>query len=208
MLVPVGATSFSQALRMSSEIFHALKALLQKAGHSTSVGDEGGFSPRLKNAHDALTLLQQAVQKAGYALGKTGVMFALDVAASEFYDRKKKKYVYQKEAQGTGKAPVARTTAGQVAYLLELVKSFPIISVEDGFDENDTAGFRAFLKKLKTEHGLSTIQSVGDDLFVTNPKLVQRGIEGRWANSVLVKLNQVGTLSETMQTIKKTQQAG
>lgn len=208
MLVPVGATTFSQALRMSSEIFHALKTLLQEAGHNTSVGDEGGFSPRLKNAHDALTLLQQAVQKAGYPLGKTGVMFALDVAASEFYDRERKKYVYRKEAQGTGQAPITRSTTEQVAYLLELVQSFPIISVEDGFDENDTAGFSAFLKKLKTEHGLSTIQSVGDDLFVTNPQLVQRGIEGCWANSVLVKLNQVGTLSETMQTIKKTQQAG
>ncbi len=190
MIVPKGAPTFSEALRCGTEIFHALKAVLKARGLSTAIGDEGGFAPKLESATDALETIAMAVKKAGYKFGKD-VFIALDVASSEFYDAAKKQYVFKKSDGSRRKADEL------VAYYVELQKNFPIISIEDGCAENDWEGW----KKLTEAMGANT-QLVGDDLFVTNVEFLQKGIDRGVANSILVKVNQIGTLTETLDAIE------
>ena len=194
MIRPIGAPSFKEALRWGAEIFHTLKSLLKEAGHETSVGDEGGFAPNLSSDEEALNLLVQAIEKAGYKPGEQ-VSLALDLAASEFYDKKKKLY-FEKKNKLLGKPYKTRDTKEQIAYIEYLVKKFPISSIEDGLDENDWKGWSLFTKEMGDK-----IQIIGDDLFVTNVKFLKRGIEEKSANAILVKLNQIGTLTETIETI-------
>jgi enolase len=190
MIVPKGAESFSEALRCGTEIFHALKSVLKDRGLSTAIGDEGGFAPKLDSADDALETIAAAVKKAGYKFGKE-VFIALDVAASEFYDAAKKLYVFKKSDGSKRKA------SELVAYYQELQKKFPIISIEDGCAENDWDGW----KQLTDAMGSKT-QLVGDDLFVTNVEFLRKGIERGVGNSILVKVNQIGTLTETLDAIE------
>jgi enolase len=190
MIVPVGAESIADAVRIGSEVFHTLKKGLKDAGHNTNVGDEGGFAPNLASATEALDFVMKAIEKAGYRPGEQ-VALALDCAATEFF--KKGKYVYE----GEGKT---RTVAQQVAYLADLAKKFPIISIEDGMAEDDWEGWRMLTEKLGDK-----IQLVGDDLFVTNTERLGEGIEKGVANSILVKVNQIGTLTETLDAVSLAQ---
>ena len=187
MIEPVGFTSFADALRCGVEIFHALKAVLKARGLSTAVGDEGGFAPDLATNEDALKVILEAIAKAGYKAGEN-VMLALDCAASEFY--KDGKYVLE------GEGGKAFTSAEYVDYLVDLCDRYPIISVEDGLDESDWEGWALLTQKLGHR-----VQLVGDDLFVTNPKILQRGIDENIANAILIKFNQIGTLTETLDAI-------
>ena len=187
MIEPVGFTSFADALRCGVEIFHALKAVLKARGLSTAVGDEGGFAPDLATNEDALKVILEAIAKAGYKAGEN-VMLALDCAASEFY--KDGKYVLE------GEGGKAFTSAEYVDYLVDLCDRYPIISVEDGLDESDWEGWALLTQKLGHR-----VQLVGDDLFVTNPKILQRGIDEHIANAILIKFNQIGTLTETLDAI-------
>ncbi len=191
MLVPLGLPSFSEALRAGVETFHALKAVLKKRGLSTNVGDEGGFAPELKSNREALDLLIEAIEKAGYAPGKE-VALALDPAASEFY----KDGRYHFEGQ-------ALDAEGMVAVWEAWVDAYPIVSIEDGLAEDDWAGW-----KLLTERLGGRVQLVGDDLFVTSPTRLERGIQEGVANAILIKPNQIGTLSETLETIRLAHRAG
>lgn len=195
MIVPKGAPTFREALRMGTEVFHALKDVLKARGLSTAVGDEGGFAPVLESNEAALEAIAQAVKKAGYKLGKD-VFFALDVASSEFYDAKKKKYVFKK-SDGSQK-----TVEELIAYYQDLQKRYPIISIEDGCDEQDWTGW----KKLTDAMGHNT-QLVGDDLFVTNTEFLKKGIQTGTANSILVKVNQIGTLTETLDAVEMARNA-
>jgi len=190
MIMPKGLPSFSEALRCGAEIFHALKGVLKDRGLSTAIGDEGGFAPKLKGAEDALDSIAIAVKKAGYKLGDQ-VAIALDVASSEFYDAAKKTYVFKK-SDGS-----SRTGAELVAYYKKLCAKYPIISIEDGCAENDWATW-----KLLTEALGDTVQLVGDDLFVTNVEFLRKGIEKGVANSILVKVNQIGSLTETFDAVE------
>ena len=190
MIMPKGAPTFSESLRYGSEVFHALKKILHDLGLSTAVGDEGGFAPTLKSADHALEVIAQAVDKAGYKLGED-IFIALDVASSEFYDKAKNKYVFKKSDKSE------RTAAELVAYYAELKKKFPIISIEDGCAENDWAGWGVITKELG-----SNTQLVGDDLFVTNVEFLQKGIDQGVANSILVKVNQIGSLTETLDAVE------
>ena len=190
MVMPKGADTFSEALRCGTEIFHALKSVLKGRGLSTAIGDEGGFAPKLADANDALETIAAAVKGAGYKLGKD-VFIALDVAASEFYDAAKKMYVFKK-SDGS-----KRTSAEIVSYYQGLAKKFPIVSIEDGCAENDWDGW----KKLTDAMGATT-QLVGDDLFVTNVEFLRKGIELGVANSILVKVNQIGSLTETLDSVE------
>lgn len=190
MIMPIGAPSFSEALRYGTEIFHALKKVLHDRGLSTAVGDEGGFAPNLSSADDALGVIAQAVEKAGYKLG-TDIAIALDVASSEFYDAKKGKYVFKKSDKSE------KTADELVTYYQELQRKFPIISIEDGCAENDWDGW----KVLTTRMGAKT-QLVGDDLFVTNVQFLRKGINQGVANSILVKVNQIGSLTETLDAVE------
>ncbi len=190
MVMPKGADTFSEALRCGVEIFHALKSVLKGRNLSTAVGDEGGFAPNFTSADDALESIAEAVKKAGYKFGKD-VFIALDVAASEFYDAKAKQYVFKK-SDGS-----KRSAAELVSYYQGLAKKFPIVSIEDGCAENDWDGW----KKLTDAMGSNT-QLVGDDLFVTNVDFLRKGFEHGVANSILVKVNQIGTLSETLDAIE------
>ena len=187
MIVPAGLPSFREALRAGAETFHALKSILSAAGLSTSVGDEGGFAPRVKSNEEAITYVLQAIEKAGYKAGKD-IYLALDCAASEFFDEKKDRYTFDKQEI---------TRAELAATYEQLTKKYPIISIEDGFDENDWDGW-----KLITESIGKKIQLVGDDLFVTNVKRVEMGIQRGVANAILIKVNQIGTITETLQTIR------
>jgi len=196
MVMPVGAPSFAEALRMGSQIFHTLKKVLKGKGLSTSVGDEGGFAPMLKSNREALEVISVAVEKAGFKLG-SDICFALDVAASEFYDKDKKAYVL------AGEGGRSLDAAGFEAYYRELVDAFPIISIEDGLDEDDWDGWAHLTKSLRDK-----VQLVGDDLFVTNPKRLSRGIEAGVGNAILIKLNQIGTVTETLETIEMARRAG
>ena len=189
MIMPTGAPTFAEAVRYGAEVFHTLKSVLKQRGLSTSVGDEGGFAPQLNSADDALESIALAVQKAGYSLGKE-IYIALDVAASEFYDSDSNRYVFKK-SDGS-----RRTAAELIDYYADLCKRFPIISIEDGCAENDWDGW-----KLLTERLGDKIQLVGDDLFVTNVQFLQKGIDQHVANSILVKVNQIGTLTETLAAI-------
>ena len=190
MIMPKGAPTFSESLRYGSEVFHALKKILHDLGLSTAVGDEGGFAPTLKSADHALEVIAQAIDKAGYKLGED-IFIALDVASSEFYDKEKNKYVFKKSDKSE------RTAAELVAYYAELKKKFPIISIEDGCAENDWAGWGVITKELG-----SNTQLVGDDLFVTNVEFLQKGIDQGVANSILVKVNQIGSLTETLDAVE------
>jgi enolase len=190
MIMPKGAPSFREALRYGAEVFHALKKLLHDRGLSTAVGDEGGFAPTLNSADDALAVIAQAVEKAGYKLGED-IFIALDVASSEFWDKSKSKYVFKKSDKSE------RDAAGIVAYYQDLQKKYPIISIEDGCAENDWAGW----KQLTDAMGSNT-QLVGDDLFVTNVEFLQKGIDQGVANSILVKVNQIGSLTETFDAVE------
>ena len=197
MIMPVKAESFSQALQMGSEIFHNLKKVLHDRGLSTAVGDEGGFAPTFEGTEDALETIKKAVEKAGYKFGDE-VKIALDCASSEFYENGV--YDYTKFEGEKGKK---RTSAEQVAYLTELVNKYPIISIEDGMDENDWDGW-----KLLTDAIGDRVQLVGDDLFVTNVKRLEKGIDLGVANSILIKVNQIGTLTETIAAVDMAHRAG
>ena len=197
MIMPVKAESFSQALQMGSEIFHNLKKVLHDRGLSTAVGDEGGFAPTFEGTEDALDTIKKAVEKAGYKFGEE-VKIALDCASSEFYEDGV--YDYTKFEGEKGKK---RTSAEQVAYLTELVNKYPIISIEDGMDENDWDGW-----KLLTDAIGDRVQLVGDDLFVTNVKRLEKGIDLGEANSILIKVNQIGTLTETIAAVDMAHRAG
>jgi enolase len=190
MIIPKGAPTFSEALRYGTEVFHALKSVLKDRGLSTAIGDEGGFAPKLESAFDALETIALAVKKAGFKLGKD-IFIGLDVASSEFYDTKSKKYIFKK-SDGSKKS-----VDELIAYYQELQKKYPIISIEDGCSENDWDGW----KKLTDAMGKDT-QLVGDDLFVTNTSFLQKGIDSGTANSILVKVNQIGTLTETLDAIE------
>ena len=197
IIMPIKAESFSQALQMGSEIFHNLKKVLHDRGLSTAVGDEGGFAPTFEGTEDAIETIKKAVEKAGYKFGEE-VKIALDCASSEFYDNGV--YDYTKFEGAKGKK---RTSAEQVAYLTELVNKYPIISIEDGMDENDWDGW-----KLLTEAIGDRVQLVGDDLFVTNVERLERGIAQGVANSILIKVNQIGTLTETIAAVDMAHRAG
>ena len=197
LIMPIKAESFSQALQMGSEIFHNLKKVLHDRGLSTAVGDEGGFAPTFEGTEDAIETIKKAVEKAGYKFGEE-VKIALDCASSEFYDNGV--YDYTKFEGAKGKK---RTSAEQVAYLTELVNKYPIISIEDGMDENDWDGW-----KLLTEAIGDRVQLVGDDLFVTNVERLERGIAQGVANSILIKVNQIGTLTETIAAVDMAHRAG
>ncbi len=190
MIMPKGAPTFREALRQGCEVFHALKKVLKDRGLTTTVGDEGGFAPNLESAFDALEVIAQAVEKAGYKLGED-IFIALDVASSEFYDKEKGKYVFKKSDKSE------KTAAELVDYYGELKAKFPIVSIEDGCDENDWDGWKALTDKLG-----ETTQLVGDDLFVTNTSFLQKGIDLGVANSILVKVNQIGSLTETLDAIE------
>ncbi|HEU5236498.1 MAG TPA: phosphopyruvate hydratase, partial [Pyrinomonadaceae bacterium] len=194
MIVPIGAPKFSEALRMGAEIFHKLKSVLKKKGYATSVGDEGGFAPNLKSNEEAIETILEAIGTAGYRAGDD-VLLALDPAASEFYDGNS--YVFKKS---DGRK---LSSDEMIGFWKDWADKYPIISIEDGMAENDWDGW----KRLTDAIG-SKVQLVGDDLFVTNTKFLKKGIELRVANSILIKVNQIGTLLETIQCIKMAQGAG
>ena len=197
MVMPIGANSFTHAMQIGSEIFHHLKKVLQSRGLSTAVGDEGGFAPTLDGTEDALETIIMAIKSAGYMVGDE-VKIALDCAAAEFY--KDGVYDYTKFE---GEKGVKRTSEEQAKYLAELSEKYPIISIEDGMDENDWEGWKAL-----TEKAGDRVQLVGDDLFVTNVTRLSRGIEEGIANSILIKVNQIGTLSETIAAVRMAHRAG
>jgi enolase len=194
MVVPVGARTFAEALRMGAETFHALKAVLKEKGHSTGVGDEGGFAPRLASNQEAVELILVAIERAGYRAGRQ-IALALDPAASEFFDAGE--YVFRK-SDGS-----RRSSASMVDFYGDWVSRYPIVSIEDGLSEDDWDGWSTLTRKLDRK-----IQLVGDDLFVTNPERLRRGIEAGVGNSILIKLNQIGTLTETLETIECAKRAG
>lgn len=193
MIMPVGAPSMSEAIRYGAEVFHALKKVLHDKGYNTAVGDEGGFAPDLKSNEEAITVILEAIEAAGYKAGED-IMIAMDAASSELY--KDGKYFLASENK-------TLTSAEMVDFLGEWVNKYPIISIEDGLDESDWDGF-----KLQTEKFGDRLQIVGDDLFVTNPKILKEGIEKGIANSILIKINQIGTLTETFEAIAMAKKAG
>ena len=195
MIVPVAAETFKQAVQMSSEVFHHLKTVLKEQGLNTAVGDEGGYAPKLCSNEDALASVVKAIRSAGYVPGKD-FKLALDIAASEFYDEKTKKYNLVSEKKKLSSKEL-------VSYYKDLCKKYPIISIEDGLDENDWDGWKVLTKELG-----SSIQLVGDDLFVTNTKRLKKGIEEGVANAILVKINQIGTLTETFAAVEMAKKAG
>jgi enolase len=196
MIAPYGADRFSEALRWGAEVFHTLKGVLKKRGYSTSVGDEGGFAPNLKSNEEALEVVLEAIQLAGYVPGDQ-IGIALDPAASEFYDKDKKKYVFKKSDKSE------RTSQQMAEFYANWVRQYPIISIEDGMAEDDWEGW-----KLITDMLGKKIQLVGDDLFVTNSARLQMGIDRGVANSILVKVNQIGSLTETLEAMKLAADAG
>lgn len=195
MIMPVGADSFKEALRMGAEVFHALKSVLKGKNYNTAVGDEGGFAPNLKSNEEALEVILEAIEKAGYKPG-ADVLLAMDVASSEFYNKEKKVY----ELSGEGKT---LTASELVDFYGKLVDKYPIVSIEDGLDENDWDGWQVLTEKLGKK-----VQLVGDDLFVTNTKKLEEGIKRNIGNSILVKVNQIGSLTETLDAIEMAKKAG
>ncbi len=196
MIMPVGAPSFREALRWSAEIFHNLKSVLKQKGYSTAVGDEGGFAPNLKSNEEAVEVILEGIQRAGYKPGEE-IFLALDPAASEFYDEAKQKYVFKKSDKSE------KSAEEMVEFWADWVEKYPIISIEDGMAEQDWAGW-----KVMTDRLASKVQIVGDDLFVTNTKILQEGIEKGITNSILIKLNQIGSLTETLDAIEMAKRAG
>ena len=196
MILPVGAPSFKEAVRMGAEVFHALKSVLSAKGLNTAVGDEGGFAPNLGSNREALQVIIEAIDKAGYKAGED-IYLGMDVASSEFYNKETGKY----DLAGEGRNGV--TSEEMVAFYEELVNEFPILSIEDGLDENDWEGHKLLTERLGTK-----VQLVGDDLFVTNTKKLAEGIEKGIGNSILIKVNQIGTLTETFDAIEMAKRAG
>src|SRR5690606_31872631 len=195
MIMPVGAESFRHGLRMGTEIFHSLKDVLKSKGLNTAVGDEGGFAPNLASNEEALSTIMEAIENAGYKAGEE-ILLAMDVASSEFYDKEKNTYFLAGEG-------ITKTSEQMVDWYEELCNKYPIVSIEDGLDENDWAGH-----KLLTERLGKKVQLVGDDLFVTNTEKLERGIEEGVGNSILIKVNQIGTLTETFDAIEMAKRAG
>ena len=200
MIVPVGAPSFKEGLRWGAEVFHALKKILKARGLVTAVGDEGGFAPKFEGTEDGVETIIEAIEAAGYEAGENGIMIGFDCASSEFFDKERKVYDYTK-FEGEGAA--VRTSAEQIDYLEELVNKYPIITIEDGKDENDRDGSKALTERLGKR-----VQLVGDDFFVTNTDYLARGIKEGAANSILIKVNQIGTLTETFEAIEMAKEAG
>jgi enolase len=196
MVMPVGAETFSDALRWGTEVFHTLKGVLKKKGYNTAVGDEGGFAPNLRSNVEAVELILEAIQLAGYTPGEQ-IALALDPAASEFYDKASGKYIFKKSDKSE------KTSAEMAAFWEGWVREYPIVSLEDGLAEDDWDGW-----KLLTEQIGDVVQLVGDDLFVTNTKRLQRGIEEKVGNSILIKVNQIGTVSETLEAIELARRYG
>ncbi len=189
MIMPVGAETFSEALRMGTEVFHNLKAVLKSKGHSTNVGDEGGFAPNLGSNEEAIEVVLEAIEKAGYKPGQD-IYIALDAAASEFYDKEKKIYHFESTNQDL-------TSSDMVNYWKEWTEKYPVISIEDGLDEDDWSGWAELTKVIGDK-----VQLVGDDLFVTNVARLSKGINENVSNSILIKVNQIGTLTETIEAVK------
>ncbi|MCZ8465714.1 phosphopyruvate hydratase [Streptococcus uberis] len=200
MIMPVGASTFKEALRWGAEVFHALKKILKERGLETAVGDEGGFAPKFEGTEDGVETILKAIEAAGYEAGENGIMIGFDCASSEFYDKERKVYDYTK-FEGEGAA--VRTSAEQIDYLEELVNKYPIITIEDGMDENDWDGWKGLTERLG-----GRVQLVGDDFFVTNTDYLARGIKEEAANSILIKVNQIGTLTETFEAIEMAKEAG
>ncbi len=196
MIMPVSATNINEAVRMGAEVFHALKKVLQNQGHVTAVGDEGGFAPNLPSNEAPLEVLMEAIEAAGYVAGKD-IMLAMDVAASEFYDEEKKVYILAKSGGEE------KTTEQMIDLYAEFVEKYPIVSIEDGLAESDWDGWKKLTERLGAK-----IQLVGDDIFVTNPKIVKEAIEKGVGNSVLIKVNQIGTLTETFDAMEMAKRAG
>jgi enolase len=196
MIMPLGAPSVKEAIRWGAEVFHQLRKVLKKGKHITAVGDEGGFAPNLKSNQEALDVIMEAIKAAGYVPGKD-IFLAMDVAASEFYNEEKKVYELKKSGEGE------KTTAQMIAWYSNLIATYPIVSIEDGLSEKDWDGW----EKLTAQLG-DKVQIVGDDLFVTNPKILQVGIDRKIANSILIKVNQIGTLTETLDAMKLAEKNG
>ncbi|WP_070000507.1 phosphopyruvate hydratase [Cellulosilyticum sp. I15G10I2] len=201
MIMPVGAVSFSEALKMCVEVYHTLKKVLNGRGLATGVGDEGGFAPDLSTAEEVLTLIVEAIQKAGYTPGEQ-IAIALDSAASELYNAEDGKYYFEGESKMAGQQ-IVRTSEEMVDYYENLTEKFPIISIEDGVGENDWIGWELLTKRLGKK-----VQLVGDDLFVTNTEILEKGIQKQIGNSILIKVNQIGTLTETFNAIEMANRAG
>jgi enolase len=197
MIMPVKAKSFSEGLKMGTEIFHTLKKLIKDRGLSTAVGDEGGFAPKFDGTEDAIETVLKAIDQAGYSAGDQ-IMLALDCAAAEFYENGQYNY-----AKFEGEMGAVRDSRGQADYLAELSEKYPIISIEDGMDENDWEGWKYLTEKVGDR-----VQLVGDDLFVTNVERLSRGIENNTVNSILIKVNQIGTLTETIAAVNMAHNAG
>lgn len=195
MIRPVGAPNFREAVRWGAEIFHTLKGILKKEGHTTAVGDEGGFAPKIQSNEEVLDLIIRAIEKAGYRPGSQ-ITLALDCAASEFYDKMSHRY-FEKKKKERNEDYNERTTEEQISYLEGLCQNYPIDSIEDGLSEHDWTGWQLLTKRLGNQ-----VQIVADDIFVTNPKFILKGIELEVANSVLIKVNQIGTLTETLEAIR------
>jgi enolase len=206
MVMPLGAPNFHEALRWGIEVFHSLKAVLKKNGYSTAVGDEGGFAPNLKSNVEAVERVLEAITAAGYKPGEQ-ISIALDPAASEFYDREKKKYVFKKSDKSE------RTSEQMVEFWESWVRQYPIVSIEDGLSEDDWDGWKLLTRELgrsgagSDAKGKKSIQLVGDDIFVTNPKIFARGISEKIANAILIKLNQIGTVTETVEAVEMARKA-
>ena len=196
MILPVGAPSFKEAIRWGTEVFHNLRTVLKAKGYNTSVGDEGGFAPSLKSNEEAIQVILEAIKKAGYEAGKD-IFIGMDVAASEFYNKETKQYVLE------GEGGKSFSSSELVDFYVDLVAKYPILSIEDGLDENDWDGWQVMTEKLGNQ-----IQIVGDDLFVTNTEILAKGIKLGVANSILIKVNQIGTLTETFEAIEMAKRAG
>ena len=201
MVMPIGASNFSEALRWGVEVFHALKAALKKHGYSTAVGDEGGFAPNCKSNEEAIQIVLEAIGTAGYKPGEQ-VSIALDPASSEFYDKARSKYVFKKSDKS------AHSSDEMAAYWTGWVEKYPIVSIEDGMAEDDWAGWKSLTQSVGTKSSKKKIQLVGDDLFVTNTERLSRGINDGIANAILIKLNQIGSVTETIDAIELARKAG
>ena len=199
--MPIGAPNFSEALRWGVEIFHALKAALKKRGYSTAVGDEGGFAPSCKSNEEAIQIVLEAITAAGYKPGEQ-VSIALDPASSEFYDKASGKYVFKKSDKSQ------HSSDEMAAYWTRWVEKYPIVSIEDGMAEDDWAGWKTLTDSVGSKTSKKKIQLVGDDLFVTNTERLSRGINEGIANAILIKLNQIGTVTETIDAIELARKAG
>jgi enolase len=201
MVMPIGAPSFSEGLRWGVEVFHALKTALKKHGYSTAVGDEGGFAPSCNSNEEAIQIVLEAIAAAGYKPGEQ-VSIALDPASSEFYDKASGKYVFKKSDKST------HTSEAMIEYWAKWAEKYPIVSIEDGMGEEDWPGWKKLTEKLGSKSSPKRIQLVGDDIFVTNTEIFARGIKQGIANAILIKLNQIGTVTETIEAIELARSAG